>query len=65
MIAIPVQLNDRLVAVIYGDHGRHGRIGGRTEDYLRVSRMLGMALLTIVYKNKIREIGSIAGQEHA
>jgi hypothetical protein len=53
------------VAIIYGDHGRHGRIGGRTEDYLRVSRMLGMALLTIVYKNKIREIGSIAGQEHA
>jgi len=63
-ILVPVRLNDRLVALVYGDAGRRGRIEGATENYLRLSRMLAMALLTIVYKNKIREIGSLTYQEH-
>jgi len=56
----PVHINDRLVAVMLGDGGPHGRISGDTEDYLRMVRMLALSLSLLVLKKKIRAIESFA-----
>ena len=60
ILLVPVHLNDRFVALIYGDGGTLGRVQGQTERYVRLTRMLAVALTSIVYKNKIRAIGSFA-----
>jgi hypothetical protein len=65
ILLIPVHLNDRFVALLYGDGGTLGRVQGQTEGYVRLTRMLAAALGSLVYKNKIRATGSFAGAVRA
>jgi MshEN domain len=60
ILLVPIHLNDRLVAILYGDGAEGGRIEGETEDYVRLARMLGLALNAVILKKKIRGIGSLA-----
>ena len=49
----PVHLNDRLVAILYADGGADGRLPDDVEDYLRVARMLSLALNVLILRMKI------------
>ncbi|HXV75628.1 MAG TPA: hypothetical protein VD788_04855 [Candidatus Polarisedimenticolaceae bacterium] len=53
MLLLPVYLNERLVAVIYGDGGRSGEIRGSTELFVRLALKLGLGLSMLVLKIKI------------
>ena len=65
ILLVPVHLNDRLVALIYGDGGIGGSIKGLTESYVRLARMIAVALTIVVYKNKLRGIGSFTASRPA
>jgi hypothetical protein len=65
ILLVPVHLNDRLVALIYGDADEQRKIEARSGDIERLSRMLGFALTAIIYKNKIRGIGTLAQETRA
>lgn len=56
VIVIPVHLEDRLVAIFYGDSGDHAEIEGATEDFRLVVRKLAIALNLVVLKRKIRAL---------
>jgi hypothetical protein len=56
ILMIPVYLEDRLVAVLYGDGGTDGRIEGETEDYRRLVRKLAVALNIIILKKRLRSL---------
>jgi hypothetical protein len=62
ILLVPVHLNDRLVAVMYGDGGVQGNVGGETGTYLRLGRMLGLALTALIYKGKIRGLGTLTAE---
>lgn len=59
ILFIPVHLSDRLVALLLGDGGPGGRIGGNIRDHLGLTRMLGLALSMIILKKKIRASSEI------
>jgi hypothetical protein len=61
VLLIPVHINDRLVALFVGDGGPEGRVEGDARDGLRLARMLGLALNLVIFKKKIRALGSMAG----
>jgi len=56
----PVHLNDRLVALLLGDGGPAGRVGGDTLDFLRLVRMLALSLSLLLLKKKIRDVESFS-----
>ena len=53
VLLLPVYLNDRLVAIFYGDGGPAGRIRGETESFVHLARRLGWALNMLALKRKI------------
>ena len=53
ILLLPVYLNDRLVAIFYGDGGPTGKVRGETESYVVLARRLGLALSMLVLKQKI------------
>jgi hypothetical protein len=56
ILVIPVYLEDRLVAVFYGDSVTGSGIEGDTEGYRRLVRKLGIALTLIIYKRRLRSV---------
>jgi hypothetical protein len=56
VIVMPVHLEDRLVAIFYGDSGDHEEIEGATEDFRLMVRKLSIALNLVVLKRKIRAL---------
>lgn len=56
VIVIPVYLEDRLVAIFYGDSGESEEIAGATEDFRLIVRKLSIALNLVVLKRKIRAL---------
>lgn len=56
VIVMPVHLEDRLVAIFYGDSGDHEEIQGATEDFRLIVRKLAIALNLVVLKRKIRAL---------
>jgi len=53
ILLFPVYLNDRLVAIFYGDGGSSGEILGTTDSYANLTQKLGLALNMLVLKMKI------------
>ena len=53
ILILPVHLEDRLVALIYGDGRRSTDIEGGIEGYRRLARRLSLALHLILLKRKI------------
>jgi hypothetical protein len=56
VLVIPIYLEDRLVAVFYGDGGADAGIEGGTEDYRRLVRKLAVALNIVILKKKLRSL---------
>jgi len=56
VIVMPVYLEDRLVAIFYGDSGETEEIEGATEDFRLIVRKLSIALNLVVLKRKIRAL---------
>jgi hypothetical protein len=52
----PIYLNDRLVAVFYGDTGSGNSLGGETGDYLRLARKISLSLSMLLLKMKLRQV---------
>ena len=50
---LPVYVNDRLVAIVYGDGGAAGEIRGATELFVRLTKKLSLTLSMLVLKIKI------------
>jgi hypothetical protein len=61
VLLVPIHINDRLVALFVGDGGSEGRVEGDPREGLRLARMLGLALNVVIFKRKIRNLGSFAG----
>ena len=61
ILLVPIHLNDRLVALFLGDGGPEGEPLGDAREGLRLARMLGLALNVVIFKKKIRKLGSHAG----
>lgn len=61
ILVVPVHINDRLVALFLADGGPEGQTLGDARDGLRLARMLGLALNLVLFKKKIRSLGSLAG----
>ena len=56
ILLIPVYLEDRLVAIFYGDGGTGSGIEGETEEYRRLIRKLAVALNIVILKKKLRSL---------
>jgi hypothetical protein len=56
ILVIPIYLEDRLVAIFYGDGGTASEIEGETEDYRRLVRKLAVALNIVILKKKLRSL---------
>ena len=56
VVVMPVHLEDRLVAIFYGDSGDGEEIAGATEDFRLMVRKLAIALNLVVLKRKIRAL---------
>jgi hypothetical protein len=56
VVVMPVHLEDRLVAIFYGDSGERMAIEGSTDEFRRIVRLLAIALNLIVLKRKIRAL---------
>jgi hypothetical protein len=54
VLLLPVYLNDRLVAILYGDGGPEGRVEGEVDEYLHLIHKLSMAMNMLILKMKIR-----------
>ena len=61
ILLVPVHVSDRLVALFLGDGGPESRVEGDPREGLRLARMLSLALNVIIFKKKIRNLGSFAG----
>lgn len=61
ILLVPVHINDRLVALFIADGGPEGQTLGAAREGLRLARMLGLALNVVIFKKKIRSLGSLAG----
>ena len=55
-LILPAHLNDRLVALFYGDGGPTGEIQGETDEYRRLLEKLGLAMNILLIKRKILSI---------
>lgn len=56
VLLYPIYLNDRLVAIFYGDSGAKDKIEGETAGYLLVGEKLSMALNLLILKMKLRAV---------
>ncbi len=56
VIVMPVHLEDRLVAIFYGDSGDREEIEGATDEFRCIVRKLSIALHLVVMKRKIRAL---------
>jgi hypothetical protein len=56
ILVIPTYLEDRLVAIFYGDSLTGSGIEGDTEDYRRLVRKLAIALSIIILKRRLRSV---------
>ena len=54
ILLLPVHLNDRLIAVLYGEGTQEQSISVDVEDYLHLVSKISMALNIIILKMKIR-----------
>ncbi len=55
VLIVPAYLDDRLVAVLYGDAGEAGTVRGADEDYRRLKAQLEIGLHLLVLKRKLRQ----------
>ncbi|HEY3177134.1 MAG TPA: hypothetical protein VGK94_15380 [Candidatus Polarisedimenticolia bacterium] len=53
ILIIPLYREDRIAAFLYGDTGETGRIQGETEEYLKLVRMVALAIDLVILKKKI------------
>ena len=53
ILLLPVYLNDRLVAILYGDGGPEGHIEASSEDLRQLTKKLSLAFSMILIKTKI------------
>jgi hypothetical protein len=56
MLLLPLHLDDRLVALFYGDAGSEAGIEAETEDYRRVLLKFGYALSLITLRQRLRAV---------
>jgi len=56
VILVPAHVDDRLVALFYGDGGVNGRIRGESENVRRLVRKMGMALGMIQLRQRLLSI---------
>jgi hypothetical protein len=56
ILVIPVYLEDRLVAILYGDGVTTSGIEGGVEEYRRLARKLAIALNIVLLKRKLRAV---------
>ena len=56
VIVMPVHLEDRLVAILYGDSGDNEEILGASDDFRLMVRKIAIALHLVVLKRKIRAL---------
>jgi len=54
LMVLPVHIDDRLVALFYGDHSRSTGIRGETSHYRMLLRKLALGLSLVTIKSKIR-----------
>jgi len=55
-LIVPAHFNDRLVAILYGDGGKDGRVEGPGEDYLKMMTQVSLTLNLLAIKRKIRSV---------
>jgi len=56
LLLIPIHVEDRLVAMFYGDSAERGGIRGQTETFCRLIRKTGLALHLARIKQRLRAI---------
>jgi len=56
LLLVPVHVEDRLIAMFYGDSGARPEIRGDTDTYRRMAQKLGLALYLVRIKQRIRAI---------
>jgi hypothetical protein len=65
IMLIPIYMDDHLVAIFYGDGGASDEIVGETEEYLRLFRILPIAIHQILLRDSMRAIGYYFSDEAA
>ena len=65
ILLVPIYFDDHLVALFYGDGGASGTIIGETDEYLRLFRILPIAVNQIVLRDSMRAIGYYFSEEQA
>jgi hypothetical protein len=53
---VPAHVDDRLVAIFYGDGGPDGRIRGQEEFYRRLVRKMGLALGMVQLRQRVLSV---------
>ena len=53
----PVEVNERVVGILYGDSGEHGRLRSTQAQDLALAARLAFGFTLILIKNKIRAFG--------
>lgn len=53
----PIEVNGRMVAILYGDCGEEGRLRSTEQQDLTMARRLGLGFALVLIKNKIRALG--------
>ena len=53
----PVEVNGRVVGILYGDSGEHGRLRSTKKQDLELASRLAFGFTLILIKNKIRGVG--------
>ena len=56
IMIMPIHMEDRLVAILYGDGGADSKIQGTSEDYRRLGRKTSIALNIVLLKRKLRSV---------
>jgi hypothetical protein len=56
ILMMPIHLEDRLVAILYGDGGTDSKIQGTSEDYRRLGRKISIALNIVLLKRKLHSL---------
>jgi len=59
---LPVHIAGKLSAIVIGDSGETGTVGGDPEHYRRLARMIGLGLNLVIFKRKIRDLVALETQ---